>query len=148
MHEYVVKVNWEPQAEPYKRMGTLSSEGLPSLTVVTPPQFKFGIPNNWSPEHLFTASVSVCLWATFLAVAQASKLEIGPCHVETTGTLDDVDVGGQKQTQITKIHHKFHVNLKNPAEIDKAKKILEKSERNCIIANSMKAKVSAELIPG
>lgn len=146
MHEYAIKITWVPQDEPYKRKGTLSAPGFNYITVVTPPEFRRGIPNEWSPEHLFVASASACTMTTFLAISEASKLEYERFHIDSTGILDEVDVASRKQSQITEIHQKFHIKLKNPADEPKAQKILEKTEHECLIANSMKSKVSFELI--
>ncbi len=146
MYEYAIKISWESQDEPYKRKGTLSAPGMKDITVVTPPEFKHGIPNEWSPEHLFVASASVCTMTTFLAISEASKLEYERFHIETTGILDEVEVAGRKQSQITEIHQKFHLKLKNQGDTTKAQKILEKTERECLVANSMKSKVSFELV--
>ncbi len=146
MHEYPIKITWVSQEVPYKRKGTLSAPGMNYITVVTPPEFRGGIPNEWSPEHLFVASASACTMTTFLAFSEASRLEYERFHIDTTGILDDVDVGGRKQSQITTINQKFYIKLKNPADEPKAKKILEKTERDCLVANSMKTKVSFELI--
>ncbi len=145
MHEYAVKITWAPQDEPYKRKGTLSAPGLKDITVVTPPEFRRGIPNEWSPEHLFVGSVSACTMTTFLAISEGSKLDYERFHIEAKGILDDVEVAGRKQSQITEIHQKFHLKLKNQADGTKAQKILEKTERECLIANSMKSMVSFEL---
>ncbi len=146
MHEYSIKITWVAQDEPYKRKGTLSAPGMNYITVVTPPEFKGGIPNEWSPEHLFVASASACTMTTFLAISEASKLEYERFHIAATGILDEVDVAGRKQSQMTEIHQKFHIKLKNLADDSKAQKILEKTERECLIANSMKTKVSFELV--
>jgi len=146
MHKYSVKITWIPQGEPYHRKGILSAPGLKDIVVVTPPEFKHGIPNEWTPEHLFIASVFVCTMTTFLAISEASKLEYEHFHIETTGFLDDIEVDGRKQPQITEINQKFHIKLKSKNDEMKTRKILEKTERDCLIANSMKSKVTLEPI--
>ncbi len=113
MHDYEIKITWESQEEPYKRKGTLSASGMKDITVVTPPEFKHGIPNEWSPEHLFVASASVCMMTTFLAISEASKLDYERFHIDTKGILDDVEVAGRKQSQITEIHQKFFLKSVN-----------------------------------
>ena len=73
------------------RVGTLSSPTLDSFKVATPPEFPKGVPNTWSPEHLYVASVNVCLMTTFAAVAENSKLEIESYSCEGIGKLEKVD---------------------------------------------------------
>ena len=43
------------------RIGTLSSPTLASFKVASPPEFPMGVPNIWSAEHLYVASVNVYL---------------------------------------------------------------------------------------
>jgi len=77
-HVFNVNINWTRD-----RKGMMCSPELHKketnetncIEVATPPQFSSGIPNIWSPEHLFTAAVSSCLMTTFLAIAENSKLE-------------------------------------------------------------------------
>ncbi|HMF30874.1 MAG TPA: OsmC family protein [Candidatus Lokiarchaeia archaeon] len=146
MHEYEVKVTWEPGDEPYKRLGTLASDEKADITFATPPEFKQGIPGYWSPEHLFVGAASICMATTFLVVAQSSKLQFERFRIESVGILDDVEVDGKKQEQITEIHEKFYLQLTSPKDEEKAKKIVQKSRQVCLIANSMKSNVIAETI--
>ena len=53
-HPYEVNVEWTQD-----RKGTLSSLVLTQqIEVATPPDFPKGIPNIWSPEHLFVAAIN------------------------------------------------------------------------------------------
>jgi len=92
-HYYNVQIEWNKD-----RKGVMCSPELnaPSqsggcIEVATPPEFPKGIPGIWSPEHLFTASVSSCLMTTFLAIAENSKLEFTRFHCDSKGKLDQVD---------------------------------------------------------
>ena len=77
-HIYNVNINWTKD-----RKGMMCSPELVKnetneancIEVATPPEFSSGMPNIWSPEHLFTAAVSSCLMTTFLAIAEYSKFE-------------------------------------------------------------------------
>ena len=70
-HFYNVDLSWSTD-----RKGILTSSELDQeIAVATPPQFPKGMPNIWSPEHLFTASVSSCFMTTFLSIAENSRLE-------------------------------------------------------------------------
>ncbi len=124
----------------HDRIGEISEATLPSITVATPPEFAKGVPNIWSPEHLFVAAANVCLMTTFLAIAENSKLEFISYKADAVGKLDKVD----GKFAIAEITIKPEVTL--PAGTDEARvlRILEKSEANCLISNSMKTKVHLE----
>ena len=53
----------------------LSSGKLPAIAAGAPPEFK-GREGNWSPEHLFVASMNSCYALTLLAIAEFSKVSI------------------------------------------------------------------------
>ncbi|MHA1733352.1 MAG: OsmC family protein [Promethearchaeota archaeon] len=147
MYEYNVKVNWEKDADvPYKRMGTLTSDDFPPITVVTPPEFKHGIPGDWGPEQLYVASAAVCIMTTFLQISEGSGLEYESFRVEARGVLEEWQEGGADKREITSIHQKFYLKLSNPKQVKKAERVVEKSDENCLVANSMKTKVTTELI--
>ena len=61
------------------------------IKVATPPEFNNGVPDIWSPEHLFVASINICLMTTFLAIAENSSLEFISFTSEATGKLEKVD---------------------------------------------------------
>lgn len=135
-HIYEVGLTWTGD-----RKGTLNSPILPStIEVATPPQFPKGIPGIWSPEHLFVAAVSSCLMTTFLAIAENSRLEFSHFSCHAKGLLDKVE----GKYQVTEITLYPVVTLTNDEQIDKAKRVLEMSERNCLISNSIKTNVHLE----
>jgi len=83
---YKTNVSWK-----FRRIGELSEGGMTPITVATPPEFPGGVPNTWSPEHLFVASVNVCLMTTFLAIAENSKLDFIDYSCQGEGKLEKVD---------------------------------------------------------
>ncbi len=76
-HYFNVNAAWNKDRRGMMWSPELSRNGSTEncIEIATPPQFPKGIPGIWSPEHLFTASVSTCFMTTFLAVAENSKLE-------------------------------------------------------------------------
>lgn len=109
--------------------------------VATPPPFPKGMPNIWSPEHLFTASVSSCLMTTFLAIAENSKLEFETFDCEAIGTMERID----GKYLMTEIVLNPSVTINNEKDRDRAERILQKSEAACLISNSIKSKVTMEI---
>jgi peroxiredoxin-like protein len=118
---------------------TVKVKCLPELSqnieVATPPQFK-GIEGVWSPEHLFTAAVSSCLMTTFLAIAENSKLEFSDFQCKSKGKLEQVE----GKFLMTEVILEPVVTIKNESEREKAERVLQKSEANCLISNSVKSK--------
>jgi peroxiredoxin-like protein len=108
---------------------------LPGVRVIesAPPKEFDGPGNQWSPEGLLTAAVADCFVLSFRAIATASKYPWINLESRTQGTLDRVD-GKMRFTRFD-----THAKLQVPpgADIERAKKLLEKAEFNCLIANSL-----------
>jgi len=133
-HYYNVNVNWKSD-----RKGELSSPELSTtFEVATPPQFPKGMPDIWSPEHLFTAAVSSCLMTTFLSIAENSKLEFISFACPAKGKLEQVD----GKFLMTEVILEPVVVVTKEADKEKAERILQKAEAACLISNSVKAKIT------
>ena len=133
-HYYNVDISWKND-----RKGEMSSpELLQSIEIATPPQFPKGIEGIWSPEHLFTAAVSSCLMTTFLAIAENSKLEFENFECKSKGKLEQVE----GKFLMTEVILEPVVTIKNEPDREKAEKVLQKSEANCLISNSVKSKIT------
>ncbi|MCH9027120.1 MAG: OsmC family protein [Proteobacteria bacterium] len=115
----------------------LDSPGAAQLASAPPIEFD-GPGDQWSPESLLTASVADCVILTFRAIARASKLEWNEIEMQVDGTLDRVD----RVTRFT--HFDIQARLRIPAgtDADKAKLLLEKAEKNCLVSNSLNAEKS------
>ncbi|NHM07553.1 OsmC family peroxiredoxin [Flavobacterium sp. CYK-4] len=132
-HTYQVKLNWLSD-----RKGILKSDVLKdAITVVTPPEFLKGIADEWSPEHLFVAAINSCFMTTFLAVAENSKLEFQSLECNAVGTLDKVD-GKFLMTQVELFPE---LKITDAALQDKALRVMEMSEKACLISNSVNSEV-------
>ena len=133
-HSYEVNLQWN-----YGTKGTLSSSILPTeIEVATPPDFPNGIAGIWSPEHLFVASVNACLMATFLAIADNSKVEFISFQSDAIGKVEKID-GKYAVTEIT-----IEPKLVIPTNGDEGRirHIFQMSEKACAISNSIKSKIS------
>ena len=131
---YKTAVRWTEQ-----RKGVMSCAGKPDVEVATPPEFK-GHEGIWSPEDLFVESANVCLMTTFLAVAERAGLAFSAYESEAEGRLELVE----GKFQFTALTIKPTITLKSSADAARAKELIEKAEANCLISNSMKAKVTLE----
>ena len=143
-HSYNVNISWTQD-----RKGMMCSPELNStesnrtncIEVATPPEFDKGIPNIWTPEHLFTAAVSSCLMTTFLAIAEYSKLEFVSFKCGSKGVLEKVD----GKFVISEVLLFPEVVITDESKRERTERILEKSEKACLISNSITSKVSMEI---
>jgi peroxiredoxin-like protein len=132
---YETEVAWTGE-----RKGELKAPGLEILEVATPPEFN-GHEGIWSPEHYFVASVNACFMTTFLAIAEMSKLAFLQFSCKARGKLDKVEGVG---FQMTEIELRPKLVIRNGRDLERAGRILEKAERNCLITNSIKSVVKME----
>ena len=128
---YKNSLEWEEE-----RKGIVSSDNKPSFRVATPPEFK-GHPGIWSPEDLFIASVNSCIMTTFLYYAERNKLEFLSYESNAEGVLEIID----NKFMFSEIIIRPLIVIKNSLDINKAKELIELSEKNCLISNSIKTNV-------
>ena len=138
-HYYNVNITWSQD-----RKGTMCSPELNAqsnavgcIEVATPPELPKGIAGIWSPEHLFTASVSSCLMTTFLAIAENSKLEFTAFNCISKGKLEQVE----GKFRMTEIILEPHVTIVRQEDRERVERVLLKSEAACLISNSINSKV-------
>lgn len=139
-HIYNIDIAWSKD-----RRGVMCSPELNAashsggcIEVATPPEFPKGIPGIWSPEHLFTAAVGSCLMTTFLAIAENSKLDFVSFRCNSRGRLAQIE--GKFLMTDVELHPVIVVREQKDRE--KALKVIQKSEANCLITNSVKATVT------
>lgn len=135
-HFYDVTVEWSQG-----RKGIMSSEVLPEkIEVATPPQFPAGVEGVWSPEHLLVAAVNSCLMTTFLAISENFKLPYRSFKSKAVGKLEIIE----GKYMISEILLSPVVEIEQAEDLEKAVKVLHKSEAACLISNSIKAKIIFE----
>ncbi len=140
-HYYNVNVNWNEERKGVMCSPELNTDKNNCIDVATPPEFPKGIPGIWSPEHLFTAAVNSCLMTTFLAIAENSKLAFEDFDCKAKGKLEQVD-GKFLMSEITL---EPTIVIADEKDYNRALRVLEKSEKACLITNSIKSTVT--LIP-
>ena len=126
-HFYIVSAVVRPDGDV-----PLSAEGVRIIESAPPKEFD-GPGNQWSPEGLLTAAVADCFLLSFRAIATASKFPWTNLEARTEGTLDRVE-GKMRFTRFD-----THAKLCVPAgaDVERAKKLLEKAEQTCLVANSL-----------
>ena len=110
----------------------VTSNGLPTLASASPPEFD-GPGGVWSPETLLVAALADCFILTFRAVARASKYEWLALDCSVEGVLERGAAGAAFSRYTTKAR----LRVPAGADMDRAKLLLEKAERGCLIANSL-----------
>jgi organic hydroperoxide reductase OsmC/OhrA len=112
---------------------TLSGSGLPDIASAPPVEFD-GPGDQWSPEGLLCAALADCFVLTFRAIARASKFEWQALSCRVEGLLERTE-GVAQFTGFT-----THALLRLPAGADasKAQALMEKAEKGCLIANSVR----------
>jgi organic hydroperoxide reductase OsmC/OhrA len=123
-----------------EKKGKVSGANLPSLEVATPPDFG-GHEGYWSPEQCFVAAVNACVMSTFVAIAQFSKLSFERYEAEATGKLDKPE--GQVM-QFTEITIRLRLVVTHARDLERAGRLLEKAEKQCLVSNSIKTVVHLE----
>lgn len=133
-HFYTVNVEWLAD-----KKGILTSPELAqNVEVATPPPFQGGVEQIWSPEHLFTSAVVSCFMTTFLAIAANSKLTYSDFKCNAKGKLEQIE----GKYLMTEVLLEAHLTIDNIENKEKAERVLEKSERACLISNSIKSTVT------
>lgn len=135
MHEFPHHYHVDAEAEAEGNV-LVSVENLPTLHCAPPAEFD-GPGDQWSPEHLLTASVANCFILTFRAVARASGLEWTALECDVDGVLDRVD----RVTRFTALELRVTLDVPEGVGESKALRLLEKAEHACLITNSMTAEV-------
>jgi organic hydroperoxide reductase OsmC/OhrA len=128
-HRYRVRIGAE--AEGAMR---LSAEDLPELVSLPPVEFD-GPGDHWSPETLLLASVVDCFALTFRAIAKASRFEWRGLSADIEGLLERT--GGN--SRFTQLHTRARLVVPAGTDAAKARMLMEKAEKGCLISNSLTA---------
>jgi peroxiredoxin-like protein len=124
---------------------TATVQGAPELRSAPPAEFD-GPGDAWSPEHLLLAAVETCFLFTLRAVAQASRLPFTAVSASAEGTVDR----GDGALRFTEIILRARLEVPEGVERDRAVRIMEKSERACLVTASLATPVrlEAEVVTG
>ena len=132
-HRFTVEVEWQKGLE-----GKAAPRGVSAEVAFAVPA-EFGGPGGeWTPEHFFAAGINTCIMATFLGIAQGSKLPLASYSSEATATLEKTPAG----LRMTEVEIRPRITVKNEADRDRALRLIEKAETLCPISHSVTAKVT------
>ena len=120
------------------RNGVVGAEGvLSSISFSPPPEF-LGEPGRWTPEHFLVAAVASCFVSTFSGMAEKSRLGFAFFNLDAEGVLGNED----GTWRFTEIKLQPVVSVLKEEDRDRAIRLLEKAEKSCLIARSLKCKVA------
>jgi peroxiredoxin-like protein len=129
-HLYKVTVTAEPA-----RHTTLQSSGLDPIISAPPAEFD-GPGDRWSPETLFVGAVADCFILTFKTIAASARLSWTNLVCDAKGKLDRAE----DAVRFTGIELYVRLELPPQADGEKARRLLEKAEKSCLVGNSLRFK--------
>ncbi len=133
-HRYETRLAGGPEG-----YAILSADGVPDLRSAPPANFD-GPGDAWSPELMLMAAVETCFLFTLRAVAHASKVEFKSLELTGAGIVDRE--GGA--TRFIEIVLRPRVVIPAGADRERTLRVLEKSERACLISASLSTPVRLE----
>lgn len=133
-HVYTARLSGGPNG-----YATVAAFGVPDLRTAAPADFD-GPGDAWSPEQFLMAAVETCFLFTLRAVARASKVEFTSLELMGEGTVDRKDGA----TRFTQIVLRPQLTLPAGANRERAMRVLEKSEKACLISASLSTPVRLE----
>jgi len=115
----------------------VSGKGLPDLDTQAPPEFG-GPEGVWSPETMISATVANCFILSFRAIAGASKFDWSSLQCNVEGVLERVE----RTTLFTRFEIDVVLHIPAGASTELAQRLLEKSEKICLITASLKSEIT------
>jgi organic hydroperoxide reductase OsmC/OhrA len=117
------------------RKGILTAKDVRGqIEIATAPEFKGGVPDIWSPEHLFLGSLSSGFMTTYLALADKRKLTVE--HI-TCAAIGQINLY-ESHLEFTTINLYPKIYIESEADTALANELLLSAYMYCIIANSVK----------
>lgn|ERR1022692_2686417 len=121
----------------------VASQGVSDIQTAPPPEFD-GPGDVWSPETLLVAAVANCFIFTFRAVSRAAQFEWEQLECSVDGLLERVS----GVTRFSKFSTRAKLTVKAGADSAKAQDLLQRAEKSCLVANSLRGErhLEAEII--
>jgi organic hydroperoxide reductase OsmC/OhrA len=116
------------------------SQGLPTIETAPPPEFD-GPGGVWSPETLLVAAIANCFILTFRGVSRASHFAWEKLEAQVDGMLERIS----GVTQFTRYNTRAKLTVKAGTDRVKARDLLERAEKICLVANSLRGERMLEV---
>lgn len=131
-HQYYfeVQLHWQEG-----RKGIITAPDVKdTIKVATPSEFAGGVPDMWSPEHLFLSSLSSSFMTTYLALAEKHDLKVAHYDCNVIGQVALVE----GHLEFTSINLFPKIYVAGADDIVKGNEVLMKTYKHCIVTNSIK----------
>ena len=131
-YQYFFEVELKRTAE---RKGILTAKDVKGcIEIATAPEFKGGVPDVWTPEHLFLGSLSSGFMTTYLALADKRNLKVAHITCTAIGQINLYEA----HLEFTTINLYPKIFIKSETDTALANELLLSAYMYCIIANSVK----------
>lgn len=104
------------------------------IKITTAPEFKRGVPDIWTPEHLFLGALCSGFTTTYLALASKRNLQVGHVTCVSIGQINLYEAHLEFTT--IKLYPKVYIFSQTDRVL--ANELLLSAHMHCIIANSIK----------
>jgi organic hydroperoxide reductase OsmC/OhrA len=124
-----------------RRLVTIESGNKPRVAVATPPEFKDGIADVWSPEDLLVAATATCYALTLSAIAERRSIPVWDVSVLGAG---HVSRRADNVFGFIVIELAVEVTTEDGRETE-VEHVAELAEHGCIVNDALKVPVEVEL---
>jgi organic hydroperoxide reductase OsmC/OhrA len=115
------------------------SDSMPQpLPMSIPPEFE-GPGGGYSPEDIYAFALMNCFIATFKVIAEKSKLTYQSLKTDGTLTVDRNESGVPWMKAFL-----LKVEVAGASDVERTKRLLEKTSQSCMILNSVKTEKTFE----
>ncbi|HSC73060.1 MAG TPA: OsmC family protein [Gaiellaceae bacterium] len=123
------------------RLVTIESGNKPRIEVATPPEFRDGIADVWSPEDLLVAATSTCYALTLSAIAERRSIPIGDLSVFGVG---HVSRRADNIFGFIVVELAVEITTEEGHETD-VEHVAELARHGCIVNDALKVPIEVEL---
>lgn len=123
------------------RRAVVSSESRDPIAVTPPPDFPGGSEADWSPEHLFLASIQSCTMLSFIAHCAHNGIEVVSYDSKVEGRLSRREDDRRYAFEVVDMTVMARVS---GGHAQAARDLTGKAERDCFISASTTAEVHTD----
>jgi organic hydroperoxide reductase OsmC/OhrA len=117
-----------------------TDQGL-SLTVATPPEFRNGVPGEWSPEHMLVAATASCYALTLDAIARRREIPLRDVAISAAGHVTR-RADGRLGFVVVELRVQLTTDTGLEADVRGAARL---AEAVCIVSMALSVPVEVEL---
>jgi organic hydroperoxide reductase OsmC/OhrA len=146
-HRYEVTMTWTGNLgegtstyRGYSRNHTIEAPGKPAIPASSDPHFR-GDASRYNPEEMLVASLSACHMLWYLHLCADSKIVVTAYSDTPTGLMVETGDGGGRFREVVL---RPRVSLKKGSDPNLARRLHERANELCFIANSMNFAVRHE----